>query len=522
MKKGNSRVKNSIYNFITSIGAQFITIVMNFICRTIFIHHLGESFLGISGLFENILSMLSLAELGVGTAILYRLYEPLAKNDVPRIQAWMHFYKSAYRIIAIVVASIGLCLIPFLPVLISDYDKFQTLGINAALVFGLYLFKSVSSYLFFAYRSAIVKADQKQYLLTIVSYIIIITTNVLQIISLVLFQNFIVYLVIAVSMTLIENIAYAIISQKLYPFISAPPKEKVTKQEVKETIKDCFSLFLYRLNSIVLKTTDNLVLSVSMGLSAVAVYSNYLIFYTTINSLLAHIFGALVHSIGNLHTTKKVDHEYLVFKATVFVSIILGATAGVGIFVVADEFVETWIGPKWVIAQPFSLLMGLELFTVSLCTALAKFRNALGLFQHAKYRPIFSAVVNIVASIILVKYWGISGVILGTILAYWTTFLVFDPVVLHKHGFSGKYPVKNFYFTVLGNLALTFLVGFAAKTACSYIFPRMGWPSVVVHTLICGIIPPLVLVVANWKKDETQYLLSLAKKILFKKKLRKI
>ncbi len=512
MGNKNSRVKNSIYNFATTIGAQFVTIVMNFICRTVFIHKLGESYLGITGLFGNILSMLSLAELGIGTAILYRLYAPLAENNIPKIQAWMHFYKSAYRVIALIIGCIGLCLIPFLPVLINDYDKFNGLGINAVFVFCLFLFKSVSSYLFFSYRSAIVKADQKQYLLTIVSYVIIITTNILQIISLILLQDFIVYLIIAVIMTLVENIVYAIISQKLYPYISEKPKEKVAKKEVKETIKDCSALFLYRLNSIVLKSTDNIVLSVFMGLKAIAVYSNYFIFYTTINSLISSIFNSIVHSVGNLHTTKKVDHEYLIFKTAVFAAIILGSTAGVGIFVVADEFINAWIGEKWIIPQPFSLLMGVELFTVALCTALAKFRNALGLFQHAKYRPIFSAIVNIVASIVLVKYWGICGVISGTIIAYWTTFLVFDPIVLHKYGFNGKYPVKNFYFSVLGNMALAFLIGFVLKTICSYALIGMGWMSVVIHVIICAVITPLVLFVANWKRDETQYLISLLKK----------
>jgi len=516
MGNKNSRVKNSIYNFVTSIGAQFVTVVMSFICRTVFIHELGENYLGISGLFSNILSMLSLAELGVGTAILYRLYEPLAENNIPRTQAWMHFYKNAYRIIALIISALGLCMIPFLPVLINDYDKLEELGISAVFVFCLFLFKSVSSYLFFAYRSAIVRADQKQYILTIVSYIIIFTTNILQIISLVLFHNFIVYIIIAVIMVFVENIIYAIISKKMYPYISEKPTKKVTKKEIKDTIKDCFALFLYKLNSIVLKSTDNIVLSVFLGLSAIASYSNYYIFYTTINTLIAQIFGSIVHSIGNLHTTKKTEHEYLIFKVAVLSAIILGATAGIGIYIVADEFIIAWIGQKWVISQPFSLIMGAELFTVALCTALTKFRNALGLFQQAKYRPIFSAIVNVAASIFLVKYMGISGVILGTIISYWTTFLVFDPVILHKHGFNGQYHVSKFYFTVLCNLTLTILIGFLLKILCSYTLPGMGWLSVIVHGIICATATPLLLIAINWNREETKYLISIFKKIILK------
>ena len=511
MEKKDSRVKNSIYNFVTSMGAQLVSIIMNFISRTVFISALGEHYLGISGLFSDILSMLSLAELGVGTAILYRLYSPLAEGDKPKIQAWMYFYKQAYRVIALVIGCLGLCLIPFLPVMINGYEKLEGLGINAVLIYCLLLFKSVSSYLFFAYRSAIVKADQKEYLLTVVGYGTTVLTTVLQIISLVLLHDFIVYIVIAIAMTLIQNIVYAIISQKKYPYISEKPKEKISKKEIKETIKDCFALLLYRVNAIVLKSTDNIVLSVFMGIEAVGVYSNYYIFYTTIKTLITKVFDSIVHSVGNLHAAKKADYEYLIFKAMIFVAVVFGATAGVGIFVVADEFVNAWLSAKWIIPQPFSLIMGLEIFTISLCVALAKFRNALGLFQQAKYRPIISAVVNVVISVALVKYLGIVGVITGTVVSYWTTFLVFDPIVLHRHGFGGKYPVRNFYFSVISNMLVVCLIGFVLKVLCANILPGMGWVSVITHAMICAVTTPLVLFLVNWKRNETQYLLSIFK-----------
>lgn len=518
MGKKDSRIKNSVYNFATNMGAQLISMVMNFVSRSVFISTLGENYLGISDLFSNILSLLSFAELGVGTAILYRLYAPLAEDDRPKIRAWMYFYKQAYRVIGLVITCIGLCLIPFLPVIINGYEKFDNLGINAVFIYCLFLFKSVSSYLFFAYRSTIVRADQKEYILTVVGYAITIATTILQIISLVLWRDFIIYLVIAIVMVLVQNIVYAIISHKRYPYISGKPEEKISKAEVKETFKDCFALMLYRVNAIVLKSTDNIILSVFMGLGAIGLYSNYYIFYTTIRSLLNKIFGPLVHSIGNLHTTKRVDHEYLIFKTTIFASIVFGATAGVGIFVVADEFINTWIGARWVIAQPFSLLMGLELFTLSLCGTLGKFRNALGLFQQAKYRPIFSALVNIVASAVLVKFMGISGVVLGTIISYLTTYLVFDPVILHKHGFGGKYSVKNFYFSVVSNLVVISLAGFGLKLLCENILCGLGWFSVISHAAICGVTIPLVLFLVNWKKSEMQYLVSVFKKKFLKKK----
>lgn len=518
MGKKDSRIKNSMYNFITSMGAQLVTLVMNFVSRSVFINTLGENYLGISDLFSNILSLLSLAELGVGTAILYRLYAPLAEDNKPRVQAWMYFYKQAYRVIGLIIAGIGLLLIPFLPFIINGYEKFDALGINAVFIYCFYLFKSVSSYLFFAYRSAIVKADQKEYLLTVAGYAVTIATTLLQIVSLVLFKDFIIYLVIAILMVLIQNIVYAIIAHKKYPYISEKPTEKVSRAEVKDTIKDCFALMLYKINSVVLKSASNIILSIIMGLGAVALYSNYYVFYVAIQGLFNKIFDPVVHSIGNLHTTKRVDHEYLVFKSAIFISIVVGATAGVGIYVVADEFIKIWIGARWILPQPFSMLLGLELFTLSLCGTLGKYRNALGLFQQAKYRPIFSAIVNIIVSVIGVKLFGIIGVVLGPLVSYWTTYLVFDPVILHKHGFGGKYPVRNFYFSVIGNLFVASAVGFGLKLLCENVLSNMGWISVIAHALVCGITIPLVLLLVNLKREEIQYLITVFKKKFLKRK----
>ena len=163
-KKAHNRTQNAVSNIITGIGGQMLTIVLKFVTRTIFIHTLGTRYLGVNGLFDDILSMLSLTELGIDTAINFKLYKPLAEHDEKRVRVLMKFYKEAYFFIGICVLVLGLGMIPLFPYLIKDYDKLETLGINAALVFVIYLFRSVTSYLFFASRSAIVKADQKTYL----------------------------------------------------------------------------------------------------------------------------------------------------------------------------------------------------------------------------------------------------------------------------------------------------------------------------------------------------------------------
>ncbi|MBR6477385.1 MAG: hypothetical protein IKS85_02955, partial [Lachnospiraceae bacterium] len=167
-----SRTKNSLINVMTSTGLQFCSTILKFIVRTVFIHTLGKQFLGVNGLFSDILTMLSLTELGFDTAINFKLYKPLVDKDEKRIRVLMKFYKQAYRVVGTVILIMGIALIPLLPVLIKDYDSLEVLGINAVVIFMLHIMRTVSTYLFFAYRSALIKADQKKYILDLVDILV--------------------------------------------------------------------------------------------------------------------------------------------------------------------------------------------------------------------------------------------------------------------------------------------------------------------------------------------------------------
>lgn len=517
----NSRTKNSVYNFSSSMAGQLIAITMQFVVRTVFINTLGKSYLGINGLFSNILSMLSLTEFGVGNAIIFKLYDPIARNDQKRITVLMRFYKNVYRVIGAVVAVIGLLLIPFLPYMIKDYGKLETLNLNAAIIFILYLAKSVSSYVFFAYKSAIIKADQKEYLINLISYLFTLGGGVAQIIFLTIYPKFELYVIISVLQVLVQNVAVAILANRMYPYIKEKSSETLEKKEIKEVFKDCSALFLYKLNGVVLKATDNLVLSMFLGLDMIALYSNYYVLYTTINTLFSRIFGSMSHSLGNLHTTHDTKHEYSIFEVVNLASAMLGGTAFVGIFVVANEFVQAWIGTEWQIAQPFAFLMGFELYTLASRVALSKYRTAMGLFQQAKWRPLAGMIINIVVSVLLVRTWGICGVLVGTIVADWTTFMWFDPLIIHKHGFANVKPVTAYYKKLILYTILILTIGIVDYFMCQYVLTGYGWFSVVIHALICAASVPVVLMLAMHKTQEGKYILSFMTR-LFRKVVRKV
>ncbi len=512
LSRKNSRTVNTIYNFISSVGGQLVTILMHFFIRTVFINTLGKAYLGVGGLFSNILTMLSLTELGVGSAILFKLYDPIARGDHHRVAVLMKFYKNVYRLIGLVVSVLGLCLIPFLPNLIKDYDKLQALNLNAVLIFCLYLAKSVSSYLFFAYKSAIIRANQKEYLINIFTYIFTILGGVAQIVCLLVFPNFEIYIAISILQVVLHNVAIAMLANRMYPYINEKTEDRIEKTEIKGLLKDCGALFLYKLNGVVLKATDNIVISTFIGIDMVGMYSNYYIFYTTINGLFTKIFGSVAHSLGNLHTTHDDAHEYEIFEVVNLLTAILGGTAFAGLFVVGDEFVLHWIGASWQLAQPFSFLMGFEIYTLAVRVALSKYRTTMGLFQQAKWRPLAGMIINLVVSIALVNFWGICGVLVGTLVADWITFMWYDPMIIHKYGFKNYKPVSAYYQRFLLYTGAVLAVSALDYWLCRHLLTGLGWFSVIFHAVICLITVPGVLLLLRCKKPDGQYVLNLLKK----------
>lgn len=507
-----SRLENTILNFSSSIGGQLIAILTNFVVRTVFIYTLGKAYLGIGGLFQNILSMLSLAEMGLGSAIIFKLYEPVASGDKHRVALLMKFYKTVYRCIGCVILLIGIILIPFLPYLIKDYSRLEELQINAVLVFCLYLFDSVASYLFWAYKSALIKVNQQEYYINIIGYVFTILASITQIITLLVFHNFIVYVIVLSIKTIVQNLVIAGKANKMFPFIKKLPAQTIDKSEARGIFKDCGALFIYKINSVVLKSTDNIVLSTFIGLDAVALYANYYIFYTTITSLFNKIYNSVGHSIGNLHTVNDSKREYRVFETTMLIAALLGGTACVGISVVSNEFISCWIGKDWIIAQPFALLMGLEIYTSSFKYAIAKYRNVYGLFRQGWMRPLFSMILNLVVSIILVKPLGIVGVLIGTLTADWLTFVWYDPLVVHKYGFNNEFSIKKYYLKFAKYSVTVCLVGMIDYYICSFISFDSMWISVIVHSIICGFTTPAMLLVVSVHSPESKYVIDMIKK----------
>ena len=510
----DSRTKNSLRNLVTGIGSNILLIVIRFACRTVLINTLGSAYLGINGLFSDILSMLSLTELGLDVAMNYKLYKPLAENDMPRIRALMKFYRAAYLVVGSVILLLGLCLIPFLPALIKDYDSITALGLSPVLIFLLFLSQSASSYLFFAFRNAILRANQEEYILSVVGFLSQFVLNIAQIVTLVLFKNFTAYVALSIVFSILSNFAISLIATKKYPDAFKKSDDRLSLAEIKDLFKDLGGAFIYKINYTVLRSTDNLIISSFIGLTVVGFYSNYLLLFTTITIILDRFFGAFRASLGNLYAKENLEKRYAFFEICNLISYFLYGTAGVGVAVCTDELLTAWVGENYVIAQPLALMMGVQLVMFGVKLGLDQIRYVTGTYRKMWYRPIISITINLVVSLVMVNVIGIYGVVLGTLCADIFADFLIDPFVINKHCLENYKPVFRYYAKQFTYMALLVLVGMLDYFICSHFVVGLGWISVIVHIIICGLSVPLVFLLVFHRTRECQRLIQLAKTFL--------
>lgn len=509
-----TRTENATKNMYTGIIYQLLLLIFRFITRTVFIKCLGSEYLGINGLFSNILTLLSMADLGIGASLVYSLYDPIAKGDKERQKTIIQYLKHIYIIIGIIIVASGICLIPFLKYLIKDEVNF----VNLNIVFIIYVFQTASSYLFFPSKTEFLCANQKRYIYNIIANIMVIASNVMQIVVLFLFKNFILYLMTILFFNIIQAFLISKKTNKMFPFIVEKPTKKIEKSEKKNIFKDCTSLMIYRLNYVVLTATDNIIISKYLGLTIVGLYSNYVLITNSIVNLLATFFDSITAGIGNLHASTEKEKDYFIFKLINFITCVCFGIFAIGIYVLINDFILIWLGKEFLLSSLFVAIISINLYIEGLRKLLATYRTTYGLFRQAKLIPLFGMIVNIVVSIILVKRIGIFGVLIGTLISNLVTFMWFDPYIIYKKVFKVnpiKYYIQNiFYFSLFA------LMAFVCEFICEQI--RIGGVlGFIVNGIICVILPLLLVCLIIGHSEIGKYLKELIFSIFSKIKRKK-
>lgn len=506
-----SRTKKGARNAVFNVSGVILNILCSFIIRTVFIYTLGKAYLGINGLFTNILSFLSLAEMGIGTSIIYCLYKPVAENDIKKIKELMNFYKTAYRYIAIVVAVTGILIMPFLEWLI--YDK-PDIPESLYVIYGLYLFNSVSSY-FFIYKKSLLIAYQKEYIVSIINIVYYVVMNGLQVVALILFKNFFAYLIIQILSNVVNNIVVSLICDKKYPYI-IDNKEKLGKEEKNRIFDDVKALIIYRVASIILNSTDNLVISKGVGLIEVGLYSNYYLVTRAVYNLIRQAISAMTASIGNLNVTQDKDRQELVFRATTFLASLLYGIAAIIFYVVLDKFMVLWLDETYLFDRKIVIIIVINFYLTGMSGIYNILRATFGLFVQGRMRPLLSSIINIVLSVALVKPLGVFGVFIGTAIALISINFWYDPYIVYKCALKRDY--KMFLINNIIYAVSYIVIAICCEKICGFVSFGNAWAELIVDAVLTGIIAVIIVVLLFWKKQEMKFLLNKIKSILKRNK----
>ena len=459
----NSRTKNSARNAAVAMIGKISHMLLSFICRTIFIQVLGADYLGLNGLFTNILQVLSFAQLGIGVAIIYRMYKPVAEGNRERIKTLIHFYKKAYSIIGVTIFVIGLALMPFLHLLIKDVPNVNE---NIYLIYLFFLIDSSISY-FFAHKKSIISGHQKDYILSLITLSVVVLQNVMQIIFLLTTHNYIAYLIIQIAATLLQNVLAARKADKMYPYIKDEKYRKISKRELKDFMIDVGSLVFYQVGSVLNSSTDNIVISAFVGVVEVGILSNYTLIIGGVRELIDYVFSSITSSIGNLNTIKDKKKKEDVFYQMMYILFIVYGYASIMVALLMNKFIVIWLGGDYVMSVGISIVLGFDLYIFGMRYINYTYRNTLGLFKKGAFVPFIVAIANVILSIILVQYIGVFGVLLATPITR-LILTTYEPYFIHKTTFGtspSKYYKRYIYYLFI--VILSGVIGYLIINAIS-------------------------------------------------------
>lgn len=503
------RTDKSIKNIIYALVGQFFGIGISLISRSIFVKILSSEYLGLSTLFTNILTILSLTEMGFGTAMAFELYRPIARNDKEKIKSLMKLYKKIYIIIGTSIIILGIITIPIYPHLINEKPNIN----NLDLIYMLFVLNTAFSY-FAAYKRLLIISEQNRYIATAYRYGFYIAMNIVQIIELLLFKNYILYLIIQILFTLLENIGISIKANKMYPYLKDKEIKKVSKRDKKYLMHNVKALFFHRFGGVVLNSTDNIVTSKVLGLNWVGLYSNYYLITNALNTVLNQVFSSIVASIGNLNASNTREKMTDTFNKIFFANVWIYAIVCSALLVLVNPFIEIWLGRDYLISFGTVIVLVVNFFVYGMRRPAMAYREATGNYRKDWYSPIIEAVINILVSIVMAKYIGLAGVFIGTIISSLCTNFWLEPLVICKKSLTIN--LKQ-YFLMYFKYTLVVLIIVIFTYIVTALITIGGLCGLIIRGIISVVIPILILILIYFKNEYFKYYIAMFKRKILKK-----
>ena len=510
----NSRTKNVLRTSSVGIFCSGMNILMGFLYRTAFLFVLSETYLGINGLFLNILQVLSLTELGITSAITYRFYGPISRNDVEKVGQLLQFMKRVYAVIAVCILALGLSVLPFLDFFIRDAAEVPA-DVNLKMVYLLFLFQTVASY-FYTYRQTILSADQRQYLFSILQTCGFFLGYLAQFITLILWKNFTLTLAANIFVIVAYNFCISLwVSGKYQPVFCV--KENLPVEERRQIYDDTKATLMHKVGATVVFSTDNLVISKCIGLAAVGLYSNYAMIISALSNLIGQLFSSFTSSLGNASVSLSKEDGYAAYKKLLFANFWIVGMVAVCLYLLIDDFITIWIGEEMLLNQHTLFVLCLQFFIAGNRRITCSYIDGCGLFVRDRYRPLIESGLNLGISVFLAAKIGIAGVFWGTVISYLFTVFWREPYILYKHEFqrsTGDYWEIYMKFVFLTFLAAVVIL-YLKQNVLSFAQNLPGW---ILQGFFCVVVFNILAVLLLCREKEFEFYLGLMKRALRREK----
>lgn len=502
------RVKAIKKNIAFSYISNFVSILASFVLRTIFIKIFSSDYLGVNSLFTDVLNVLSFAELGIGNVMNFALYKPVAEDDKEKIKSLMAFYKKAYYTIAVIIAVLGLILLPFIESIINNPNNIQ----HIKLYYLIFLYNTVITY-FVSYKHSIVNAEQKNYVISVINSISTIFTYVIQAIALIIFREYIVYLLSASIALTIKLFIESRYLDKKYPILKEKDVKELDDKELKSINRNVRGLVIHKLSDIIINQTDTILISMFSNLSVLGLISNYKVIMNSISGYISTLFNSTVSTLGNIVAVETKDRQLKLFNVYNFINFwIYGFSSLAFLFLLKPTIVILW-GMENTINQSFIFFICLNYYLAGQLMAYCNFKAANGSFVDDRYVVLGLSIVNLITSIILAKTIGIIGIYVGTTITY-VLALSIRPYISYENFTVGK--LSTFYINLIKYLISVAIAGGILYLLMNVLNLSYGIVGYIIRILIVAIVPNLIFFVLYRGTEEFKYVWEIVKKSRFR------
>lgn len=503
------RTKKAMLNSVVNMSTYVVNMLLSFVITSLFLRKLGNDLYGLNGLYSSILSYLSLMELGIGVAIVFSLYKPFAEDNKEKVKGYLDYYGKFYRTIGAIVLVVGICMIPFL----QFFIKGEINLLDANLYFFLILINTSMSYMF-SHKLCIINVAQEGYIVSSAVTASKLVISLLQIIMFQFYPSFYIYIIIQIVVNLIYYISLNVYINKKYAWLKNV-KGKIDNVEKKELLKNIKSLFMHKIGAILVFSTDNLVISGFLNLTVVGIYNSYNLVISGIQGVISSAIAGITPSIGNLLAEDKMDVAYSVHKKLFFLSFWIASFVGISLVNTLKQFVILWVGPKQVLDTFTIILIIINFYITLMRSSTERFQEASGLYYYDRYAPLIEGGINLVASILLVNFIGLAGVVLGTVISNIAIICWVKPKIVYKYLF--KKPLREYFKMYFKGLLIALIPLFITYNLTSSIKLVNSIPMFILNCFINIAVINVFYLLIFWRSEEFKYFKDLVLGMLKKK-----